>query len=77
MNSIDASRPENKALVYRNLYGNRLSGKPNKPKFQVGDKVRVSKKSTLKKDTHRDGLKRYLLFPVNNILIKLHTKYLI
>ena len=45
MSPIDASKPENKALVYRNLYGIRLAVTIT-PKFKVGDKVRISKKKT-------------------------------
>ena len=44
MTTIKASKKENEDRVWRNLYPNHLEIKDIKPKFSVGDKVRISKK---------------------------------
>ena len=41
---VYASKKENKLRVWRNLYPDHLEIKDIKPKFTVGDKVRISKK---------------------------------
>ena len=43
MTPLEASRKENKKKVYNNLYSNLIYLKPGKIKFQIGDKVRISK----------------------------------
>ncbi|KAL9986619.1 hypothetical protein ACROYT_G000790 [Oculina patagonica] len=42
MTPVEASRKKNEGLVYFNLYGDMETSKP-KPKFKIGDKVRISK----------------------------------
>jgi hypothetical protein len=42
MKPIDASKKENENIVYKNLYGNESNIKI-KQKFNIGDKVRISK----------------------------------
>ena len=42
MTPVDASKKKNEGTVYFNLYGN-LKRLLSKPKFKVGDKVRISK----------------------------------
>ena len=44
MTSMNVSKKENKLRVWRNLYPEHLKIKDIKPKFSVGDKVRISKK---------------------------------
>ena len=41
MTPVEASKKKNEGAVYFNLYGNMQSS--SKPKFKVGDKVRISK----------------------------------
>ena len=43
MTPLEASKNENKKKVYTNLYSDIIYLKPGKVKFQIGDKVRVSK----------------------------------
>ena len=43
MTPIEASKKKNEGLVYYNLYGDMESKPKTKPKFKVGDKVRISK----------------------------------
>ena len=42
MTPTEASKKKNKGIVYLNLHGN-LKQLSSKPKFEVGDKVRISK----------------------------------
>ena len=60
MTPIEASKKKNESTVYFNLYGvmKRLS---SKPRFKVGDIVRISKykRDVFDKGTHLIGLKRY------------------
>ena len=42
MNPIKASKKKNEGIVYFNLYGD-VEHSISKPKFKVGDKVRLSK----------------------------------
>ena len=44
MTPTNASKKENELRVWRNLYPDHLEIKDIKPKFSVGDKVRISKK---------------------------------
>ena len=44
MTPVKASKKENKLIVWRNLYPDRLEIRDINPKFSVGDKVRISKK---------------------------------
>ena len=44
MTPVKASKKENELRVWRNLYPNHLEISDIKPKFSVGDKVRISKK---------------------------------
>ena len=53
MTPVQASNPENLYRTYMNLYGDTVhdnSPRP-KPKFKVGDKIRI----TVKKDVFRKG----------------------
>ena len=43
MTPIEASKKENEENVFANLYGDLIYLKPQKPKFSIGDKVRISK----------------------------------
>ena len=43
MTPTEASKKENKKKVFANLYGDLIYLKPKKPKFSIGDKVRISK----------------------------------
>ena len=43
MTPIEASKKENEKKVFANLYGDLIYLKPKKPKFLIGDKVRISK----------------------------------
>ena len=43
MTPIEASKKKNESKVWSNLYGDLIYLKPGKPKFAVGDKVRISK----------------------------------
>ena len=42
MTPVEASKKENQGLVFYNLYGD-MEQLSAKPKFKVGDKVRISK----------------------------------
>ena len=44
MTPVEASEKKNELTVWRNLYPNRLDILDIKPKFSIGDKVRISKK---------------------------------
>src|SRR6218665_3980243 len=47
MSPKDVSMKKNKTIVWRNLNSiNNLNSEPIKPKFSVGDKVRITKKKT-------------------------------
>ena len=46
MTPVKASKKENELTVWRNLYPEHLEIYDIKPKFSVGDKVRISKKKT-------------------------------
>ena len=52
MTPIEASKKKNESTVYFNLYGD-MKQLSSKPKFKIGDKVRISK------NTHLIGQKRY------------------
>ena len=43
MTPTEASLKENEKQVFANLYGDEIYLKPKKPKFSIGDKVRISK----------------------------------
>ena len=43
MTPTEASKKENEEKVFINLYGDLIYLKPKKPKFSIGDKVRISK----------------------------------
>ncbi|XP_065640497.1 uncharacterized protein LOC136073070 [Hydra vulgaris] len=64
MNPVEESNKKNENIVFLNLNGKVRSNPINevaespKSKFSVGDKVRITKKDCLKKDTQQDGLKR-------------------
>ena len=47
---VNASKQENELTVWRNLYPDHLEIKDKKPKFSLGDKIRIrKKKKTFKK----------------------------
>ena len=60
MTPVEASKKKNEITVYFNLYGD-MKQLSSKPKFKVGDKVRVSKykRKVFDKDTDLIGLKIY------------------
>ena len=43
MTPVEASKKRNEKNVWSNLYGDLIYLKPGKPKFAIGDKVRISK----------------------------------
>ena len=43
MKPVEASKKENESKVWSNLYGELIYLKPGKPKFEIGDKVGISK----------------------------------
>ena len=43
MTPVEASKKANEKKVWSNLYGDLIYLKPGKPKFTIGDKVRISK----------------------------------
>ena len=43
MTPVEASKKKNENKVWSNLYGDLIYLKPGKPKFAIGDKVRISK----------------------------------
>ena len=43
MTPVNASKKENEKKVFANLYGDLIYLKPEKPRFAIGDKVRISK----------------------------------
>ena len=43
MTPTEASKKRNEKQVFANLYEDEIYRKPGKPKFSVGDKVRISK----------------------------------
>jgi len=58
MTPKEASEKKNEVKVWRNLYGNYTPQKRMTPKFKVGDKVRITRKESLRKVIPRDGLKK-------------------
>ena len=40
--SVEASKKKNEEKVFANLYSDLICLKPKKPKFAIGDKVRIS-----------------------------------
>ena len=58
---VEASKKKNELNVWRNLYPDRLKIHDLRPKFSVGDEVRISKrKRFLRKVILRDGQKKFL-----------------
>ena len=47
MSPKDASLKKNETKVYKNLYGDLSALEPQRPKFKVGDNVRISKKKSM------------------------------
>ena len=43
MTPVEASKKKNEKKVWSNLYGGLIYTRPGKPKFSIGDKVRISK----------------------------------
>ena len=43
MAPVEASKKKNEKTVWSNLYGESIFLKPEKPKFEIGDRVRISK----------------------------------
>ena len=43
MSPVEASKKKNESKVWSNLYGDMIYTKAGKPKFSIGDKVRISK----------------------------------
>ena len=43
MTPVEASKKKNEKKAWSNLYGNSIYLKPGKPKFKIGDKVRISR----------------------------------
>ena len=61
MTPVKASKKENELEVWRNLYPDHLEIRDIKPKFSVGDKVRINKRKRLsRKVIPQDGPKRFL-----------------
>ena len=57
MTPVEASKKKNESTVYFNLYGD-MEQLSSKPRFKIGDKVRISKykRKLFDKDTHLIGL---------------------
>jgi len=47
MTPVEASKKSNEIVVFRNLYGDDIYDEIRKPKFKIGDRVRISKKKTI------------------------------
>ena len=80
MTPVEASDKKNKNRVWLNLNGSNLNGKttnPVKPKFSVGDKVRITKKKTVfeKGYTPRWTEEVFLLYSRFSTQIHLPIKY--
>ena len=43
MTPVEASKKKNESKLWSNLYGDLIYDNPGKPKFAIGDKVRISK----------------------------------
>jgi hypothetical protein len=73
MTPVQASNPKNLYQTYMNLYGDIVhdnSPRP-KPKFKVGDKIRITvKKDVFRKGTYRDGQRNYSLCLPSSTLIQ-------
>ena len=71
MSPIEASKKKNEGTVYFNLYDDMETSK-QKPKFKIGDKVRISKykRKTSIKGILQTGQKRYLSLMKLNTLIQ-------
>ena len=70
MTPVKASKKENKLIVWRNLYPDRLQIRDINPKFSVGDKVRISKK----KKTFEKGYTTRWTEEIFTITEVLHTQ---
>ena len=55
MTPKEGSKKVNEEKVFVNLYGELIYTKPKKPKFAIGDKVRISKYKTNNIITHQTG----------------------
>ena len=66
----DARKPANYQQVFQNLYSEKVGSTDKKPKYKVGDKVRI----TVKKNTFEKGFtinwtdKKYIISQVKNTL---------
>ena len=67
MTPFNASKKSNENVVRKN-YNFKITDK--KPKFSIGDKVRISLlKILLKKDILLIGVKKFMLFMIQNLLM--------
>ena len=74
MTPIEASKKENEGIVYFNLYGD-METLSSKPKFKVGDKVRISKfkRKVFDKGYTPNLMKKYLQLITSNTQIQSPT----
>jgi len=47
MTPVEASKKSNELDVFSNLYGDDIYDEIRKPKFKIGDRVRITKKKTI------------------------------
>ena len=75
MTPNEASKKKNEGIVYFNLYGD-MKHSISKPKFKVGDKVKISKykERFLIKGIQQIGLKKYSQLIKSNTQIQSLTK---
>ena len=68
MSPMDASNPDNEALVYTNMYPEKREKKIKSPKFKVGDDVRISRvKGIFEKGM--DINYSYEVFKINEVIM--------
>ena len=74
MTPVEASDKRNEGTVYFNLYGD-IETLKQKPKFKIGDKVRISKYNGMcsTRVIHQIGQKRFSQLTKYNTLTQSHT----
>ena len=75
MTPVEASEKKNEGLVYFNLYGD-METLNHKPKFKIGDKVRISKykRKVFDKSIHQTDQRKFLRLIKSNPLFLSLTK---
>ena len=69
MTPTEASKKKNEGIVYFNLYGD-MNENESKPKFKIGDRVRISKYKRKTRVILQTGQKRFSQLIRSNTVIQ-------